>query len=90
MAKNEPSNHQTKHINTRYHFVRELIEDGIIEVEFVRSENNDSNIFTKNLGRELFKRHSGKIMAEKHNNVNSLMSKEGYWKVSHRPPVFPT
>ena len=50
MAKNESSNHQTKHINTRYHFVRELIEDGIIEVEFVRSKNNNSNIFTKNLG----------------------------------------
>ena len=52
-------------MNSRYHCVRELIEDGIIEVKFVRSENNDRNIFTKKLGQELFKRHSGKFMAEK-------------------------
>jgi hypothetical protein len=51
MAENNMSNNQTKHVNTRYHFVRELIEDGIVKTEFVRSENNDSDIFTKKLGK---------------------------------------
>jgi hypothetical protein len=64
MAENNMSNNQTKHVNTRYHVVRELIEDGMIKVEFIRSENNDSDIFTKNLGRELFKKHSNKFMDE--------------------------
>ena len=40
-------------MNTRYHFVREIIDDGTMKIEFVKSENNDSDIFTKNLGREL-------------------------------------
>jgi hypothetical protein len=63
MAENNMSNNQTKHVNTRYHFVRELIEEGIIKIEFVKSENNDSDIFTKNLGKELFKKHSNKFMS---------------------------
>ena len=58
MAENGSSSNQTKHVNTRYHFVRELIEEGIIKIEFVKSENNNSDIFTKNLGQELFKKHS--------------------------------
>ena len=62
MAENNTSNTQTKHVNTRYHFVRELIEEGVIKIEFVRSENNDSDIFTKNLGNELFIKHSPKFM----------------------------
>jgi hypothetical protein len=33
----------------RYHFVREFIEDGFIKIEFVRSFENDSDLFTKNI-----------------------------------------
>jgi hypothetical protein len=47
LAENNMSNNQTKHVNTRYHFVRELIEDGIVKIEFVRSENPDSDFFYK-------------------------------------------
>ena len=42
MVENNMLNNQTKHVNTRYHFVRDLIEDGTVKIEFVRSENNDS------------------------------------------------
>ena len=63
MAENNTSNNQTKHVNTRYHFVRELIDEGTVKIEFVRSEKNDSDIFTKNLGKELFLKHSNKFMS---------------------------
>ena len=69
MAENGSSSNQTKHVNTRYHFVRELIEEGIMKIEFVKSENNDSDIFTKNLGRELFKKHSEKFMKKRIDKV---------------------
>jgi phage anti-repressor protein len=49
-------------MNTRYHFVSELIEEGIVRIGFVRSENNDSDIFTKKLGKELFLKQSNKFM----------------------------
>jgi hypothetical protein len=88
MAKNETSNHQTKHINTHYHFVKELIDVGFIKVELVRSKNNDSNIVMNNLGCKLFKKHSKTFMVEKNKNVDSLMKQKGCWKVSYGPPVF--
>jgi hypothetical protein len=74
MAENGASSNQTKHVNTRYHFVRELIEDGTLMIEFVKSENNDSDIFTKNLGKELFMKHKNKFMGER----NKLYEVEDY------------
>lgn len=54
---------RTKHIDTRAHFIREFIEDEIITVEFIRSGENDADIFTKNTSEELFIKHSNKFMA---------------------------
>ena len=61
LAKNATTGNRTKHIDTRYHFVREYIEDGIVKVIFVRSEENDADIFTKNLNGENFHKHSKSI-----------------------------
>ena len=87
MAENNSSNNQTKHVNTRYHFVRELIEDGIVKIEFVRSENNDSDIFTKNLGKELFMKHSSKFMKSDENIENKNSTQSEYYKVQEFPNV---
>jgi len=57
MAQNASSGVRTRHVNTRYHFVRENLEDGIIKIEFVKSNNNESDIFTKNVTQEIYKRH---------------------------------
>ena len=57
LSKNATTGNRTKHIDTRYHFVREYIEDGILKVVFVRSENNHADIFTKNLSTESFTKH---------------------------------
>jgi Reverse transcriptase (RNA-dependent DNA polymerase) len=62
LANNAVSGPRMKHVDIRYHFVRDLIEEGIIEVAFVKSEENDSDVFTKNLGEELFKKHTKKFM----------------------------
>jgi hypothetical protein len=42
LSKNATTGNRTKHIDTRYHFVREYVEDGVVKVIFVRSENNDA------------------------------------------------
>ena len=39
------------------HYIRELTEQGIIKVEFVRSGDNTADIFTKNLPEQLFLKH---------------------------------
>jgi len=53
---------RTRHVNTRYHFIRENVEDGIVKVEFVRSGNNDSDIFTKNVNHEIYEKHVKKFL----------------------------
>lgn len=58
LTKNATTGSRTKHVDTRYHFVREYVEEGTIKVEFVRSEDNHADIFTKNLNGALFEKHS--------------------------------
>nr|GEW82762.1 retrovirus-related Pol polyprotein from transposon TNT 1-94 [Tanacetum cinerariifolium] len=41
-----------KHINIRYHFIKEHVENGVIELYFVNTEYQLADIFTKALGRE--------------------------------------
>ncbi|GJW98193.1 retrovirus-related pol polyprotein from transposon TNT 1-94 [Tanacetum coccineum] len=45
---------RTKHIHTRYHFIKEQVENGIIKLYFVRSEYQLADMFTKALPEEKF------------------------------------
>ena len=47
---------RTKHIDVRYHFVRERLQRGDIQVDYVRTDEQVADIFTKSLSRELFKK----------------------------------
>jgi hypothetical protein len=62
LANNFSISQRTKHIDIRRHFVRGYIEDGILKLVFVRSGENDSDMFTKNLGELLFNKHSNKLI----------------------------
>ena len=39
---------RTKHVDLWAHFVRDRIKDQVIEINFVKSAENDSDIMTKN------------------------------------------
>ncbi|GJV73890.1 retrovirus-related pol polyprotein from transposon TNT 1-94 [Tanacetum coccineum] len=45
---------RAKHIDVRYHFIKELLESGIAELYFVRTKYQLADIFTKPLPRERF------------------------------------
>ncbi|GKC01252.1 retrovirus-related pol polyprotein from transposon TNT 1-94 [Tanacetum coccineum] len=45
---------RTKHINVRYHFIKEQVENGIIESYFVKTEYQLADMFTKALSKERF------------------------------------
>jgi hypothetical protein len=57
MAQNVSSGVRARHFDTKNHFVRENLEGGIIKIEFVKSENNHSDIFTKNVKQETYERN---------------------------------
>nr|GEY49696.1 hypothetical protein [Tanacetum cinerariifolium] len=46
---------RTKHIHTRYHFIKEQVKNGIIELYFVRTEYQLADMFTKALPDDRFK-----------------------------------
>ncbi|GJR71258.1 retrovirus-related pol polyprotein from transposon TNT 1-94 [Tanacetum coccineum] len=51
---NNVQHSRAKHIDVRYHFIKEQVENGIRELYFVRAEYQLADIFTKPLLRERF------------------------------------
>nr|GFB36642.1 retrovirus-related Pol polyprotein from transposon TNT 1-94 [Tanacetum cinerariifolium] len=49
---NNVQHSRSKHIDIRYHFIKEEVEKGVIELYFVNTEYQLEDIFTKALGRE--------------------------------------
>ena len=45
---------RSKHIDVRYHFLRDLCNDGIIDLVFYKSENQVADIMTKPLKQAAF------------------------------------
>ncbi|GKF08228.1 hypothetical protein Tco_0042452 [Tanacetum coccineum] len=45
---------RAKHIDVHYHFIKDQVENGIVELYFVRTEYQLADIFTKPLPRERF------------------------------------
>ncbi|GKE53947.1 hypothetical protein Tco_1489103 [Tanacetum coccineum] len=44
----------SKHINVRYHFIKEQVKNGVVELYFIRTEYQMADIITKALPRERF------------------------------------
>jgi hypothetical protein len=59
LANNAFTGQRTKHIDARYHYVRNLIqaEPQILKIEFVKTNDNKSDIYTKNVSGPLFEKH---------------------------------
>ena len=53
---------RTKHIDTRYHVIREHVSDGIVKIVFVRLEDNVADVFTKNVTQDIFVKHGEKLI----------------------------
>ena len=54
LNKNPVSHDRSKHIDTRFHFLRECVEDERVEVEFIGTNGQLADILTKALGRAKF------------------------------------
>ena len=53
--KNPVQHSKSKHIEIRYHFIHDLVEDKIICLEFIHTDNQKVDIFTKPLNGLRFK-----------------------------------
>jgi hypothetical protein len=41
---------RSKHINLHYYYIRDVVQDGKVELFFVKGTQNPADMFTKNLG----------------------------------------
>ena len=61
VSRNHVFHKRSEHIDTQYHFIRELINNNEINVEFCTSRNQFADLFTKPLGKDLFELHRKNI-----------------------------
>ncbi|KMQ86839.1 copia protein [Lasius niger] len=64
LIKNPEYHKRTKHIEVRYHFIREKHEDGQIEIVYVPSSDQLADILTKALSKEPFIRLRDQLQIE--------------------------
>lgn len=65
IAKNRENSRRVKHIDIKYHFIRNLIEDGLIVLKYVGSSDQLADIFTKALCKPTFNHLRNLIGVEK-------------------------
>lgn len=54
LAKNPVYHDRSKHIDTRYHFIRDCVQVGSIDLVYVNTEVQLADMLTKPLGRQRF------------------------------------
>jgi len=73
MTKNPVFHSRTKHIDTRYHFIRDLVAGGIISLEFCGTNKQTADVLTKSLPRnkhDFFRRQMGVCDFEERGSVD--------------------
>ncbi|MCO5593291.1 hypothetical protein L7F22_047299 [Adiantum nelumboides] len=61
LAQNPVFHARTKHIEVCYHFIRERVLDDDIDLDYVGTEDQAANFFTKALGTEKLRRFRGML-----------------------------
>ena len=54
ISKNHVMHTKTKHIAIKYHFLRELVQDKEVKLEYVNTKEQIADIFTKPLPKDAF------------------------------------
>jgi len=61
MANNNHVGQRTKHIDVRYHYIRDQVQEGHIKVMKIEGENNPSDVLTKNVVEKIHNKHGPEI-----------------------------
>jgi hypothetical protein len=62
LGNNRTTGQRNKHIDIRFHYVRDLITADIIRTKFVKTDDNTTDIFTKKTSETLFVKHTDKLI----------------------------
>ena len=70
LSNNRTTSDRIKHIDIRTSCVKKYQEDGKSIIKFVKSEENEADIFTKNTTNVIFSNHQKKLVWDKANVEN--------------------
>jgi len=74
MSENASSGVRTRHVDMRYHFVREQVADKIVEIFFVNTDKNTADGLTKNRKSEMFEKHRKDFVWDKEECGNTALA----------------
>ena len=72
LSNNRTTSDKTKHIDIRTSYVKEYQEEGKIIIKFMKSEDNEADIFMKNTTNVIFHNHQKKFVWDKINVDNEM------------------
>lgn len=62
LAQNAGYHSRTKHMDVRFHYIREKIQDKTVRLKYIPTEDNTADILTKPLERNKFCKHRTTFM----------------------------
>ena len=71
IATNDVEHDRTKHIDIKYHFIRDTIKAKQIQIEWIRTEKQVADIFTKSLSLPSFAAHRQRLLCKAENTIPS-------------------
>ena len=69
-----------RHVQTRFHFLRELKEKEIIKIKWISTDENTADIFMKNLSGPMFEKHARTVIGDDEyfggSNIESTLTRD--------------
>ena len=62
LSENPIHHKRTKHIDVRYHYIREKLEDKTVRLQHIPTADNTADILTKPLGATKFRKHRDELL----------------------------
>ena len=64
LIRNPVAHQRTKHIDIKYHFIRNLVDSGVVDIMYVPTEDNVADLFTKAVSVPIFLKLSKLLVKE--------------------------
>ena len=64
MAENPVNHERTKHIDISYHFIREVVSSGLVDLRYIHTKQNVADLLTKATSRSIFSQLVGKLVVD--------------------------
>ena len=96
MATNRYSSRRTRHVDVNHHIVRDAVESGVVQIHYVKSGEQHTDVLTKALDANTFETHARFLLNARAGSATSRMiwrkksdmsMREGLIKIAQSEPL---